>query len=514
MAKFLRDLLDAEEPIFSLSLRQLEKATGHSGVDVRLIADITHKAHAVMRSLGLDSADTTARELYLTLNAYIAKESNHELLSGSDFVLLQIDNEVISFNLIDVIENTHYQLPFEKRVTSNGRRALRGEVIARYLSHERTDAEATKQFAAEAGLLMAEDADYQSSAFNTRGDRPMPDTNEDVNVTTPSILCVGDIITDAFIKLSEDHADVTTDDKGYKRLSFELGAKLPYDSVEIVEAVECSPNAAVSMTRLGLNTSLMTWVGDDDPGRSMIKYLQQQRVGTDDLTVENGMKSNYHYVLRYGADRTKLQRFEDYSYEWHEPMRKPDWLYLGVLGEKTWPLHEAILGYLDKNPDIRLVFQPGMYHLLWGTEKMKSFYDRAEIVILNREEAAEVTGKDRVDVAGLIQAMHTLGVTVVVITDGADGAYASDGKQAFFMPNYPDPAPPLDRTGAGDAFASTIAAALALGETLETALSWAPINSMSVVQKMGAQTGLLSMDELKKYLSSAPSDYQVKVFGA
>lgn len=330
--------------------------------------------------------------------------------------------------------------------------------------------------------------------------------------TVPYILAVGDIITDAFIKLSEDYAQVTTDDKGYKRLSFELGAKLPYDSVEIVEAVECSPNAAVSMTRLGLSTSLMSWVGDDDPGRSMVKYLQQQHVGTDDLVVENGMKSNYHYVLRYGADRTKLQRFEDYSYQWHEPAKKPDWLYLGVLGEKTWPLHEAILQYLSANPDIKLVFQPGMYHLMWGTEKMKPFYDRAEIVILNREEAAQVTGKDRADVAGLIQAMHELGVTVAVITDGADGAYASDGTQTLFMPNYPDPAPPVDRTGAGDAFASTIAAALALGETLETALSWAPINSMSVVQKMGAQTGLLSMNELKNYLASAPADYHAKEF--
>ena len=56
--------------------------------------------------------------------------------------------------------------------------------------------------------------------------------------TAPYVLCVGDIITDAFVKLSEDHAKVITDDKGYKRLSFELGAKLPYDEADIVEAVE------------------------------------------------------------------------------------------------------------------------------------------------------------------------------------------------------------------------------------------------------------------------------------
>lgn len=326
----------------------------------------------------------------------------------------------------------------------------------------------------------------------------------------PYILAVGDIITDAFIKLSEDFAEVHTDDKGYERLSFELGAKLPYDDVEIVEAVECSPNAAVSITRLGLTAGLRSWLGDDEPGKGMIKYLKEQGVGVDELVVEPGMKSNYHYVLRYGADRTKLQRFEDYSYQWHEPATKPDWLYLGVLGEKTWPLHEAMLAYLHDNPDIKLVFQPGMYHLMWGTEKMAPFYKRAEVVILNREEAAQVTGKDRGDVKVLLEALHELGVTVAVVTDGADGAYASDRSKRLFMPNYPDPQPPLDRTGAGDAFASTIAAALALGESLETALTWAPINSMSVVQKLGAQTGLLHVDEIKKYLAEAPEWYHPK----
>jgi sugar/nucleoside kinase (ribokinase family) len=55
---------------------------------------------------------------------------------------------------------------------------------------------------------------------------------------------------------------------------------------------------------------------------------------------------------------------------------------------------------------------------------------------------------------------------------------------------------------------------LALGENLETALRWAPINSMSVVQKLGAQAGLLNRDELQKYLDEAPDWYQPTELGA
>lgn len=329
-------------------------------------------------------------------------------------------------------------------------------------------------------------------------------------MSTPRVLCIGDIISGAFITLDEDYANVITDDNGYKRLSFEMGAKLPYKKLDEVKAVECSPNAAVSMSRLGLSVSLMAWLGDDKVGQEMIDYLKHEGVDTDDLAVEAGMKSNYHFYLRYGADRTKLQRFEDYSYQWHEPAQKPDWLYLGVLGEKTWPLHEAILQYLDANPDVNLAFQPGMYHLIWGAEKLAPFYKRANIVVLNREEAAKVTGKDREDIPALIAALHDLGIHVVVITDGPNGAYASDGQQTLFMPIYPDPKEPLDRTGAGDAFASTLTAALAMGETLETALTWAPVNSMNVSQYIGAQEGLLTKDKLSELLQAAPDDYKAK----
>jgi len=327
------------------------------------------------------------------------------------------------------------------------------------------------------------------------------------SASVPRILAVGDIISSSFIKLTEEYFEKSVDEKGYTRLTFELGAKLPYDELQVIEAVECSPNAAVSLSRLGITADLMSWIGDDDTGKSMVAYLKTQSVGTDSMVTESGMKSNRHFVLRYGADRTKLQRFEAYSYEWKDPAVKPDWLYLGVLGKDTWHTHEAILDYLNRNPDIKLMFQPGMYHLQWGSEKMAEFYKKAEMVILNREEAAQVTGHDRGNVSDLLDAMHGLGVTVVVITDGPAGAYASDGTKKLFMPNYPDPVPPYDRLGAGDAFASTITAALALGETLETALKWAPINSMSVVQKLGAQAGLLDKESIQRYLSEAPTDY-------
>ncbi|MFZ2764043.1 MAG: carbohydrate kinase family protein, partial [Minisyncoccia bacterium] len=90
------------------------------------------------------------------------------------------------------------------------------------------------------------------------------------------------------------------------------------------------------------------------------------------------------------------------------------------------------------------------------------------------------------------------------------GAYAYDGKDMWQQLPYPDPKPPFERTGAGDAFASTTVASLALGNDLPTALSWGAVNSMSVVQQVGAQKGLLTKSQIEEYLKSAPADFKIK----
>jgi sugar/nucleoside kinase (ribokinase family) len=168
--------------------------------------------------------------------------------------------------------------------------------------------------------------------------------------------------------------------------------------------------------------------------------------------------------------------------------------------------------WLEDNPEVKFAFQPGTFQIEAGAERLKRLYSRTDVLILNREEAAQVTGADIDDVHSLIASMHALGAKVVVVTDGPAGAYASDGTDCFKMPPYPDPAPPFERTGAGDAFSSTFVAALIQGNTIEGALQWAPINSMSVVQHTGAQEGLLSGSELEELLKKAPKWYKPEKF--
>jgi len=325
----------------------------------------------------------------------------------------------------------------------------------------------------------------------------------------PDVISIGDIVTDVFIKLHDSYEHTYANEHG-KWLALPFGTKIPFDDAETIKAVGNASNAAVAFARLGLNSSFVTNVGDDREGRDMISALHKDHVDTRFVRINADKKSNIHYVVRWGVERTILIKHEEYDYHWPHlrPDEIPKWMYFSSISEHAIGYHDQVSDWLDDHPDVLLAFQPGTFQMEVGVERLKRIYQRSSVLILNREEAALVGGGNHDDLHDLFNKLHALGPHVVVITDGPAGAYASDGQNRWSMPLFPDPGPPVDRTGAGDAFASTFVAALAKGHNIESALQWAPVNSMSVVQKLGAQAGLLNEHDLNHWLRKAPDWYK------
>jgi sugar/nucleoside kinase (ribokinase family) len=324
------------------------------------------------------------------------------------------------------------------------------------------------------------------------------------------VLSVGDAATDVFIRLSDAHITIREDDGGHC-MDLPFGGKVPFEYALTVEAGGNAANAAVGFSRLGLSTSIAAHAGSDDIGRTMQKALADEGVDTHLVRLDPRQPSNRNFVLWFGQDRTILVRHELYDYHWPHlsPREVPGWLYLSSVGSDAAEYYDQIVAWLRAEPSVRFAFQPGTFQIAQGTEAMRGLYDRADVLVCNREEAVEIGGGDHGRVDGLLERLHLLGPRIVVVTDGPDGAYASDGSRRYRVPAYPDPAPPKERTGAGDAFASALVAALVKGFPLEVALSWAPVNASSVVQEVGSQGGLLSERELLKYLEDAPETYAV-----
>lgn len=327
-------------------------------------------------------------------------------------------------------------------------------------------------------------------------------------------LAIGDITTDAFIRIKEASVHCRVDTKQCE-LCMRFGDKIPFESVHIVRAVGNSSNAAVAAARLGLKSALITNVGTDQNGRDCIAELKKNNVITKYVTSEKNKLTNFHYVLWYDDDRTILIHHEEYNY--HLPKisasNAPKWIYLSSVGANGYPYHLEIIEYLKQNPQVKLAFQPGTFQMKLGTSQLREIYEHTDVFVVNVEEAQRILGHEETgfisidDTKKLMRGLHDLGPKLVLVTDGPKGAYMFDGDHSYFMPIYPNQKPTLERTGCGDSFASTFIVALIKGHTPLEALVWAPINPMSVIQYIGAQEGLLGPGQLNALLSTAPRDY-------
>lgn len=324
---------------------------------------------------------------------------------------------------------------------------------------------------------------------------------------TIDFLAIGDITTDAFIRIKEASVHCRVDTEACE-LCMKFGDKVPFEYVKIIKAVGNSANAAVAISRLGIRSALVAQVGDDINGKDCIEGLIKEKVDARYVKTHKGQSTNYHFVLWYDVDRTILINHVEYDYKLPQIKKAPKWIYLSSLASNTKDYHREISDYLIKNPEVKLAFQPGTFQIKLGIKELKDIYKRTEVFICNAEEAQRILHSESRDIKVLLAELHANGPKIVLITDGPKGSYMLDGEHFYFMPIYPDPKPPVERTGCGDSFSATFVAALMLGKSPLEALVWAPVNPMSVIQYVGAQEGLLDQEHIEWWLRQAPEEYK------
>ncbi len=321
-------------------------------------------------------------------------------------------------------------------------------------------------------------------------------------------VAIGDITIDAFIRLKDAEELM---DHGVRELCVRFGDKVPYEEVTEVLAVGNAANAAVSAHRIGISSAFITWTGDDENGKKCRDQLKKQGVSDEYATIEAGKKTNYHYVLMFGPERTILIKHENYNYHLPANLEPPRYLYFSSISETAKDFHHEVAAYVKAHPETKLVFQPGTFQIKLGADELKDLYAVTELFFCNKEEAQTILKTTESDIKKLMEDIRALGPRIVVVTDGPQGSNILDESGAWHIPMYPDPAPPQNRTGAGDATASTTVAYTALGMPAHEALMRGLINAASVVQGIGAQTKLLSKDEIEVWYAKRPAEFRATV---
>jgi sugar/nucleoside kinase (ribokinase family) len=307
-------------------------------------------------------------------------------------------------------------------------------------------------------------------------------------------VAVGEAGIDTFLMLNADQADVLC-----RRNPATCELSLPYgEKVPVETQITClggnAANAAVAAARFGVASALLAVRGDDATGERVAALLAQEGV-QDNVMVSPGSATPSSTIICYERERTILS--------YHPPRGTSDvllpeakWIYFTSLKSDSSQLETVVRNLVVQTTSVKLAFQPGSYHVRQGAAALEWALKSAALVVMNNEEACIFLGMPRTTApAVLLRQLHEHGAEMAVITNGGQGSLAYVDGQLLHQPVVRE-APRVEVTGAGDAFASTTALALADGQTPETALLWAQINAASVIGVVGAQQGLLSKDEL------------------
>lgn len=304
---------------------------------------------------------------------------------------------------------------------------------------------------------------------------------------TPRILTIGKATQDVF--LTSDEFDPHTEGKVvYTHLP--LGVKMEVGSVTFATGGNAS-NVAVTLARQGLHVEYMWTLGYDPASETILRELDEENVSSPAVVRHAKYQAGYSTILiATNGERTILNhrgvstnaQGTDLDME---RIAAADWVYPSSLANGGIDLLEKIVTKAEAS-GTKVMLNPAGPELA-HPRKLKSILEGVEILCVNKEELKLIVEGETLEEL-VRHAIHL--VPVVIASDGPRGVVASDGKTIVKAGMYQD-VKVVDRTGAGDAFASGFLSQWAQGKSLKDSIVFASANSTSVVTKIGAKAGIL-----------------------
>jgi ribokinase len=260
-------------------------------------------------------------------------------------------------------------------------------------------------------------------------------------------------------------------------------------------------NQAVAAARMGIPTSIIGCVGNDTFGEKIVKHLSEEKkldisavkkeenIFTGTATVFKTKNDNAIVVIP-GANECCDKRVVD---EYIEVIKQADVL----LTQLEVPM-ETVEYALQKAKEFGLqtILNPAPYK-----ELAPGLLEYIDYLTPNETEFESMVGKEFETSEDLekemLQWSKNNNVNLIV-TRGSDGSsYMEDGKVHTVPCMKVDV---VDTTGAGDTFNGILAYAIAENKPLREAVKMAGTGASLSITALGAQSGMPSIEKLKKYL--------------
>lgn len=281
---------------------------------------------------------------------------------------------------------------------------------------------------------------------------------------------------------------------------FAFGTKIELDDI-LFEVGGGATNAAYTFKYQGLKTACIARIGRDGAGIDVQRSLKQAGI-IDHLVIDQKHRTGSGVIfLGRTGERTILvyrgatQEFQvrDIRAVWLTQTR---WVYITSLGGDIAALEHVVR--LSSRHQAKIFLNPGKKEIDTYPKRIQKLIRHCAVLLLNREEAAALTGRAYVNIKGMFNQLREWTPGIVLITEGDRGAYYAVDNTVWRV--IIKPIQGEDMTGAGDAFGSGFVAGLIRfkgdhGRALALALN----NAAGTIELIGAKKGLLKRgDRLDK----------------
>ena len=324
------------------------------------------------------------------------------------------------------------------------------------------------------------------------------------------ILSIGTLTRDLF--LESPLFKVVRDKEHLSRLGFPdgeaqcfaLGAKIEVKGM-YTRGGGGAGNSAVTFVRQGHSVDVLARIGSDEGGLIVRDELRKERVGLSRVIQDKKSGTASSVILHAERGERTILHYRGAS----ENLRKEDIpdmsTYKGVYivpGNIKLPIIKAAI-LKAKAARAIVALNPSHAYLEPGLKRLQSLYRLADVLLMNKEEAALLLGRDG-STGDLMRELLRGYSGLAVITDGPRGSCVSDGAKMWRAEIFKEKKI-ADRTGAGDAFGSAFFATLVSSRksssgwdksVVREAVRRASANAASVVESLGARPGILSKTAL------------------
>lgn len=316
------------------------------------------------------------------------------------------------------------------------------------------------------------------------------------------VITIGGATLDIFLDVADANKRfkvLHTQDKDW--LAVPYGGKVSVDALHF-DVGGNAANIAVGLARLGLSVATHVHFGSDEISQKIVNRFKAEGVAIDYLVQDKDQPSPVSVIINFAGERTIFVHHITRKHQLPN-ISAPKWIYLTSIGNYWEDLYKQVREFVRQN-NVLLAFNPGTHQIQsGGVEGFLQEMEVAAALFVNKEEGKLIAKTTSDDVKTLLVQLQSMGPKIVSITDGSNGAYAIDGQgQALSIPVFTKEI--VERTGAGDAYASGFLAALVNDLPVAEAMGWGAANAAAVVSTVGAEKGLLKKTDLENKLSENP----------